>query len=117
MELREQLTDIVSRLPQIEARRKQLQEHDYEYTELTSEANELQRMKVVAERQLAMMTMPPDPEREKRRTAIIERNFEEQRANIARAVDRFEKAGDHRNAKLWRLQLIGLRAKIAATVT
>ncbi|HJQ59527.1 MAG TPA: hypothetical protein VJ890_21650 [Vineibacter sp.] len=117
--LTDRIKAIDSRVAAIDAALVHLQRDGYRFSELASERTELLSLKAVAANRLNSLTAPPDPkaiEISRRREAIIAAWYEEQADNIMRHVAKLEAEGDHRQARVWRAELLNLRERIAQQV-
>lgn len=115
-DLERRLRLIVTRLAEIAKLRPSLAADSYRRQEIGSEANALAAERAHAERQLQALSAQPNADSDQRREAYIDAVEREQRVTITRFIAKLESEGDHRNAKLWRLQLIGLREQIAGSL-
>jgi hypothetical protein len=87
------------------------QDHSYERQELLTEKNELLTQRRLTERALRDLNTPtpqPDPRREK----FIAAEVANRREHTLAFIEKLERSGDHRQARLWRGELIGLREQV-----
>ena len=116
MSEKEILTD---RIADIDARLAELtielanrpQDHSYQRQELQSEKNSLTTARRVSERALGDLTAPP-PKPNERREKFIAAEVQTRREQTLAFIQNLERAGDHRQARIWRQELLTLRQQV-----
>ncbi len=112
--LRERLTDIDKRLAELSAfkpRERGNNPPTFAEQEAVAERSELACLRVDTERriyQLESTPTKPTPERE----AFIAAEMENRRRLITANVERLEREGDYRQARVWRGELLKIREQI-----
>ena len=89
---------------------------EYHESELRQELAEMRAHERAADRGLIELSAPPRPGDVRRREAVIEQRMRERGEHISRFVEQLEAEGDHRQARIWRGQLVGLRETIEREV-
>jgi hypothetical protein len=109
--LERKLREIDRRRAEIEIELPRHNDGSYARQELVSEAKELAALRVVVDRRLRALSQPapaPDP----RRQAIVAQEIGARRESIEHFIKRLEAEGDHRQARLWRRQLLDLPEQV-----
>ena len=83
----------------------------YQRQELLSEQNELKTLRRVSERALGDLTAPP-LQPNKAREKFIAAEVQTRRQDTLNFIEKLERAGDHRQARLWRGELLNLREQV-----
>ena len=110
--LTDSLRDIEARLAELEiALANCPRDGSYERQELESEKNDLVTQRRVSERALGDLTAPP-PQPDPRRKKFIDAEVAVRREQTLAFIGNLERAGDHRQARIWRGELLNLRAQI-----
>ena len=117
--LTDRLRDIAERLVALEiALANCPRDGSYERQELESEKNSLLTSRRVSERALQDLLVPApapdqDPRRNQRsRKAFIDAEIATRKEGTLAFIEQLERSGDHRQARLWRGELIGLREQV-----
>ena len=110
--LLDRLHDIEARLSEVMIELANLpRDGSYEHQEKQTERNELLTSKRVTERALRDLAAPP-AKPNKAREKFIANEVATRRQDTLAFIEKLERAGDHRQARLWRGELIGLREQI-----
>ena len=83
----------------------------YQRQELLTEKNELVAQRRVAQRKLGDLAAPP-PAPDERRKKFIDAEVAVRREGTLAWIEKLERAGDFRNARLWRSELLNLREQV-----
>jgi hypothetical protein len=110
--LNERLREISERQAEIEvALANRPQDSTYVRQELLSERNTLRALRRVTERKLRdLVATPVKPD--ERRERFIQAEIANRREGHLRFIERLEHAGEHRQARIWRNELLNLRAQV-----
>ena len=84
----------------------------YQRQELLTELNELKTLRRVTERAVRDLVAAPPPKPDERRQKFIDSEVANRREDTLAWIAKLERAGDHRQARLWRGELIGLREQV-----
>jgi len=86
----------------------------YRLQELRTEDNLLKQRRRVIENAIKDRSAPIDQSARERDRRFLEASIKERRANITRAIERAESTGDHREARIWREELLNVPRSICA---
>ena len=110
--LTDRLRDIDKRLAQIEVElASRPRDGSYQRQELLTEQRELTTLRRVTDRALHVAVAPP-PKPDEGRERLIEAEVATRREGHEHFIAQLERAGDHYQARLWRRELLGLRAQV-----
>jgi hypothetical protein len=116
--LQARIAEIDRRLSQIETRELQMaagrvaSERSYEWSELTTERNTLRAHRRMAEMKLRDLKATNAPHVDERREKFIEHEVAVRRQQTEEFIETLEAAGDYRQARIWRGELLNLRTQI-----
>lgn len=110
--LSDRVRDIDARLKEIAvALANRPQDGSYQSQELLTEQRELKTHRRVAERAFGELTAPP-PKLDERRERFIDAEVATRREGHLHYIEQLERIGDHRQARIWRGELLNLRAQV-----
>jgi hypothetical protein len=110
--LNDRLRDIDARLAELEiALANNPKDGSYQRQELLTEKGELRIARRVTERRLDDLNAPPPPP-DARRKRFIDGEVATRREGTLAFIEQLEQAGDHRQARIWRRELLNLRAQV-----
>jgi hypothetical protein len=106
------IRDIDARLAEIDvALASRPKDGSYQRQELLTEQRELKTHRRVAERALSALSAPP-PTPDARRQRFIDAEVATRRQGHVHYIQQLERVGDHRQARIWRNELLNLRAQV-----
>ena len=115
----DRLRDIATRLADLEIQLNNCpKDGSYERQELESEKRDLLTHRRVAERALGdLLSTAPQPNEDQRRNqrsrkAFIDAEIATRKEGTLAFIEQLERSGDHRQARLWRGELLNLRAQV-----
>jgi hypothetical protein len=109
--LNDRIRDIDARLAEIEIALAGRPEGSYQRQELLTEQRELKTHRRMAERALGELAAPP-PKPDARRQRFIDAEVATRREGHLHYIEQLERVGDHRQARIWRGELLNLRAQV-----
>ena len=108
----DRLRDIATRLADLEIQLNNCpKDGSYERQELESEKNDLLTHRRVTERALTDLAAPPAKPNERREKFITAETATRRESTVA-FVEKLERQGDFRQARLWRAELLNLREQV-----
>ena len=110
--LRDALSRIGQREKQIDAELRRLPQTSDAFTERRVERAEILGLKRKAETRLNELLNPPPPD--PRQKASIDALVKEREEQFLHSIERFERQGEHRQARIWRMELLSVRRSIIA---
>ena len=110
--LQDRLRDIEARLAEVRIElANRPQDNSYEHQEKQTELNGLLTAKRITERVLRDLAAPP-AKPNKAREKFIAAEVANRREDTLAWIEKLERAGDHRQARLWRGELLNLRQTV-----
>lgn len=110
--LNDRIRDIDVRFREVRAALAKLPKNgSYQSQELLTEQNELRIARRVAEQRLNDLRAPP-PKPDERRKRFIDAEVATRRQGHLAFIEQLERTGDHRQARIWRNELLDLRAQV-----